>query len=116
MFFFDMLMLCWAPANQGSMLRSIAMLPCSFLISQHPEVEARIAEELRSEGLLATPQQPQPRALEHADLSKLAFLSCAVKVRRSASRRVASDVALLCPCAMGQVKSHPDPDPDRTEL
>lgn len=57
------------------------MLPCRFLISQNPEVEARIVEELRSHGLLATPERPQPRALEHADLSKLTYLSCAVKVR-----------------------------------
>ena len=57
------------------------MLSCRFLISQNPEVEAKIVEELRSLGLLATPQQPQPRALEHADLSKLTYLSCAVKVR-----------------------------------
>ena len=58
------------------------MLPCRLFISQHPEVEARIVEELRGLGLLATPQQPQPRALEHADLSKLIYLSCAVKVRQ----------------------------------
>ena len=38
-------------------------------------------EELRSLGLLATPEQPRPRALEHADLGKLTYLGCAVKVR-----------------------------------
>ncbi len=61
------------------------MLPCRLFISQHPEVEARIVDELRGLGLLATPQQPQPRALEHADLSKLTYLSCAVKVRQLGS-------------------------------
>ena len=38
-------------------------------------------EELRGLGLLATPEQPQPRALEHADLSRLTHLTCAIKVR-----------------------------------
>ena len=51
-----------------------------FFISQHSEVEARIVEELRGLCLLATPEQPQPRALEHADLSRLTHLTCAIKV------------------------------------
>ena len=72
------------------------MLWRRFLISQSPEVEAQIMEELRSLGLLATPQQPQPRALEHADLSKLTYLSCAVKVPRMPGPLVfGSNVALL---------------------
>ena len=34
-----------------------------FLVSQHPEVEAKLVAELEQAGLLATPQQPEPRAL-----------------------------------------------------
>ena len=37
-------------------------------------------EELRLLDLLATPQQPRPRDMEHADLGKLTYLSCAIKV------------------------------------
>ena len=57
----------------------------SFFICQYPKVEARITEELRGLGLLATPEQPQPRALEHADLGKLTHLTCAIKVCASDS-------------------------------
>ena len=54
--------------------------PHRLFVSQHPKAEARIVEELRRLGLLATPEQPQPRALEHADLSRLTHLTCAIKV------------------------------------
>jgi len=64
--------------------QTLTLNPAEFLrrlfISQHPEVEARVVEELRGLGLLATPEQPQPRALEHADLSRLTYLTCAIKV------------------------------------
>lgn len=53
---------------------------CRFLVSQHPEVEQKIAAELQGLGLLATPEQPQPRRLQWEDLSKLQYLSCALKV------------------------------------
>ncbi len=54
---------------------------CRYLISQHPEVEARIVKELRSLDLLATPKRPDVRELEYEDLGKLQYLSCAIKVR-----------------------------------
>ncbi len=62
------------------------------MISQHPEVEARIVEELQSLDLLATPQRPRVRQLQHADLSRLTYLSCAIKVR--ASERLAQGLCL----------------------
>ena len=54
-----------------------------YLVSQHPEVEAKLVAELEQAGLLATPQQPEPRALQYADLSKLTFLSMVIKARAS---------------------------------
>lgn len=50
-----------------------------YLLSQHPEADARVAAELDSAGLLATPKQPCPRTLEWADLSGLPFLSACIK-------------------------------------
>ncbi|KAL3139484.1 hypothetical protein ABBQ38_003809 [Trebouxia sp. C0009 RCD-2024] len=50
-----------------------------YCISQHPQVEAKIAEELWQQGLLATPEEPHPRAPDYADLGKLTYLSCVIK-------------------------------------
>ena len=44
-----------------------------------PQVEQKIATELESHGLLATPQQPEPRVPEYNDLAKLTYLSCVIK-------------------------------------
>ncbi len=52
----------------------------SYDISQHPEVEQKVAEELDQLGLLATPDRPTPRSLELADLSRLTYLNCVIKV------------------------------------
>lgn len=52
-----------------------------YLVSQHPEVEAKLAAELDEAGLLVTPERPQPRALAHADLARLTYLNCVLKVR-----------------------------------
>ena len=57
-----------------------------YLISQHPEVEAKLVAELEQAGLLATPQQPEPRALQYADLSKLTYLNMVIKARSSHPR------------------------------
>ena len=59
---------------------SLLPLPCRYLVSQHPEVERKIAEELRGLGLLGTPEQPRPRPLHCDDLLKLHYLGCAMKV------------------------------------
>lgn len=53
---------------------------CRFLISQHPEAEAKIKAELDDLGLLVGPHRPVPNKLEYADLSKLTYLSAAIKV------------------------------------
>ena len=51
-----------------------------YCITQHPEVEARIAAELSSCGLLAAPGQLAPRAVAHDDLARLAYLNRVIKV------------------------------------
>lgn len=55
-----------------------------FQVSQHPDVAAKIRQELADLGLLATPEQPQPRQLEWADLAKLQYLNCCIKVSDAA--------------------------------
>jgi cytochrome P450 len=50
-----------------------------FTLSQHPEVEAKIVAELDAAGLLATPERPEPRRLEWADLGKLVYLQAFIK-------------------------------------
>ena len=53
---------------------------CRYLISQHPEVDAKMAAELDEAGLLVTPQRPVPRAMEYADLARLTYLGWVCKV------------------------------------
>lgn len=43
------------------------------------QVQKKIVDELREHGLLATPEQPQPRAPDYNDLDKLTYLSCVIK-------------------------------------
>ena len=57
------------------------LFACSYYIATHPEVEAKITAELASRSLLASPDHPAPRALEHDDLSELQYLGAAIKVR-----------------------------------
>ena len=53
-----------------------------YLLSQHPEVEARVVAELDALELLVTPRRPRPRALEWADLGRLTYLQAVIKVPR----------------------------------
>ena len=55
---------------------------CRFLLSQHPEVEAKVVQELQRLGLCASAQRPEPRQLAYADLAELAYLQAVVKVCR----------------------------------
>ncbi|EIE19314.1 cytochrome P450 [Coccomyxa subellipsoidea C-169] len=50
-----------------------------YCVSQHPEVEAKIVEELGNQGLLATADAPQPRPLQYEDLSRLTYLNLVIK-------------------------------------
>ena len=58
----------------------IISLDCRFAISQHPEVEAKIVDELQRHGLAATEENPNPRQLTYPDLSKLTYLQAVIKV------------------------------------
>ncbi|KAK9807492.1 hypothetical protein WJX72_000759 [[Myrmecia] bisecta] len=50
-----------------------------FMISQHPEVEAKVLAELDSLGLLVTTARPSPRAMEYDDIAKLTYTTAATK-------------------------------------
>lgn len=51
----------------------------TFLLSQHPRVEAKLCAELAAHGLLATPENPTPRPLTYADLNDLPYLAWVCK-------------------------------------
>ena len=50
------------------------------MISQHPDVEAKVLAELDTLGLLVTPSKPQPRAMMFEDITALEYTICAIKV------------------------------------
>ena len=51
-----------------------------YLVSQHADVEAKIAAELDGQGLLASAQRPRPRTMACEDLARLPYLSWVIKV------------------------------------
>lgn len=56
---------------------------CRYLVSQHPEVEGKILQELDEAGLLTSAQRPQPRKLTRDDVSSpqhLPYLKAVLKV------------------------------------
>ena len=50
-----------------------------YLISQHPEVEERILEELASHQLMLA-QDGTVRDIQFEDLGRLTYLNCVIKV------------------------------------
>ena len=52
-----------------------------YAVSQRPQVEAKIVEELRSLDLLATPEQPSPRPIQWENIPRLTYLNAVIKVR-----------------------------------
>ena len=56
-------------------------LSCRLYISQHPEVEAKIVQELQVVGVCASTKGAPTRRLTPADLQKLSYLKCVIKVR-----------------------------------
>lgn len=58
-------------------------MPRRYLVSQHPDVEAKIVAELDAAGLLVTAQRPQPRKLTLEDAlspQHLPYLKAVLKV------------------------------------
>ncbi|KAK9915327.1 hypothetical protein WJX75_007673 [Coccomyxa subellipsoidea] len=84
-----------------------------YLISQHPEVEAKITAELDSLGFLVGPTRPVPKKMEYSDLSKLTYLSAAIKESMRLMAVVGAGVARV---ANEQVKMGPYTIPKNTLL
>ena len=63
-----------------SLSQEVVSTPCRYFISQHPEVEAKIVRELQVLGVCATADGKEPRRLTPADMQKLTYLPCVVKV------------------------------------
>lgn len=79
---------------------------CSFYIATHPEVEAKIVEELTAGGLLATPQQLRPRPLAYDDLAGLTYLGVAHQgVRTSPTPNVRLRILLRLACSLDGTSS-----------
>lgn len=52
-----------------------------YFLSKNPAAMAKLEAELDAAGLLVTEQRPQPREFAYADISKLRYLDCVIKVR-----------------------------------
>ncbi|KAK9852579.1 hypothetical protein WJX84_011218, partial [Apatococcus fuscideae] len=50
-----------------------------YLLSQNPEVEQKIAEELAGQDLLATADNPRPRSLTWDDMGQMTYLKAVIK-------------------------------------
>lgn len=55
----------------------------SFMISMHPEVEAKVIAELEAQQLMPSAELPQPRPMEYDDIVKLTYTSNAIKASPS---------------------------------
>lgn len=80
-----------------------------YLISQHPEVEAKVLAELEELQLLASPQRTKPRQLDFSDLTKLTYLSCCIKVCThftTAAPVTYAESPLLQPCITQAERRH----------
>ncbi|BDA47645.1 Cytochrome P450 3A28 [Coccomyxa sp. Obi] len=63
----------------GTETTSLTTAWAVFMITQHPEVEAKVLAELDALGLLVTPERPNPRPLEYDDLTKLTYTNNCIK-------------------------------------
>ena len=55
-----------------------------WFLATNPAALAKLEEELNASGLLKTAQHPSPRPFMHADISKLHWLDCCIKVKQHA--------------------------------
>ena len=83
---------CALWACTSKILQPLTELPSHrrYLVSLHPEVERKLAQELADAGLLATPESSEPRAVALKDLTSLPYLGCAIKVRTPSNREAVS--------------------------
>lgn len=78
------------------MLGSYVLGKFRFLISQRPEVEAKIVAELDAAGLLVTLDRPNPRQFELTDIQSLPFFICVCKACARPLRYCAASLSLKC--------------------
>ncbi len=71
-------------------------------MSQHPEVDAKIAAELDGLGLLATAERPRARPMVYEDLTQLRSLSWVIKVLAS----LYPDAGFLFSCSTHKHRHH----------
>ena len=57
-----------------SKIRSRCHLHCRMVLAAHPQKQALIAQELKRFGLLASPENPEPRDVTADDLPKLLYI------------------------------------------
>lgn len=74
---------------------------CRSMISQHPEVEAKVLAELDGLGLLVTPERPNPRPLEYDDLTKLTYTNNCIRVSDFV---LCATVRFIPPCLLGSTE------------
>ncbi len=55
-----------------------------WFLATNPAALAKLEDELNSNGLLKTVQNPGPRPFTHADIGKLHWLDCCIKVQQHA--------------------------------
>ena len=55
-------------------------VPCRYLLTQHPEVEASLVQELDQAGLAATPACLEPPLMTAAHIPQLPYLQAVIKV------------------------------------
>ena len=53
-----------------------------WFLATNPAALAKLEEELNANGLLKTAQNPGPRPFTHADIGKLHWLDCCIKVQQ----------------------------------
>ena len=78
-------------------------LPCRYLVSQNPEVEAKILAELDGLELSITPQRPHPRRMTYADMNRLTYLQATIKVLIFSSFPLHSHMISRSNCGTGEL-------------
>ena len=68
---------------------------CRMMISERPDVEAKICAELNAVGVLATPERPNPRPIELVDLNSLKYFDNVCKVWCLGSKMLACPQSTL---------------------